>query len=102
MVNLNRIFKYEIPMCESYDLKLKVGSKILSAVNQYDKIVLYAMVPQIDVVYFDHYEILVKGTGWEMPERQVLGFEFIGTVSLYNGEGMFHIFYKKVGMCYER
>lgn len=91
-MNEHVIYKYEIPVVDEFDLNLPLGSKILSVVEQNDNIVLYAMV--IPELITKPVKIRVIGTGNPMPSG-MSDYEFLGTVKLYEGKLMFHIFYKR-------
>jgi hypothetical protein len=99
MPDIHKIFKYPIEATDKSVLRLPAGARILSVINQGGEIVLYAMVPyptDFPEVYTE-YDIRVVGTGHdiEFSTSDGLDFQFIGTVPLYKGTLIFHIFYRK-------
>ena len=91
---MKKIYKYQIIPQDFQALELPEGSKILSVSEQYNNIVLHALVNP-DIEEIDIYDIAVKGTGHDFPKK-LDTYTFLGTVKLMNGALMFHIFYKKV------
>lgn len=90
---MKKIFKYEIQPEDYQKLELPKGSKILSVLEQYEKVVLYALVnPSESNV--EVYDIAVKGTGHDFPPK-LDSYTFLGSVKLMRGVLIFHIFYKK-------
>lgn len=90
-MQLKSIYKYTLNPQETTILSLPKGIKILSTESQNDNIVVYGIVdPNEDET--QDYEFRVYGTGFEFFRE----LEFLGTVKMYNGELMFHVFYKKV------
>jgi hypothetical protein len=89
---MKRILKYELDIIGYQDLVLSENSKILSVANQRDTIVLYALT---DGGSPCHYLIFILGTGH--PADDVIGAQFIGTVSLHNGSMMLHVFARRIG-----
>ena len=66
-------------------------TQILSVAERYEKIMLYAIVPE-DTGVFKMFSVRVIGT--KQP-GQIEGYTFLGTVKLGGGQLMFHIFYKQ-------
>ena len=92
---MKKIYKYELQPVDFQNLKLPKGSKIISVTEQYDKMVLYAIV-DTDTLETEIYDIAVKGTGHDFPEK-LDTYTFLGSIKLIGGSLVFHIFYKKVG-----
>ena len=91
----HKIFKYIIPPQDNCELVLPVGSKILSVAEQRDNIVIYVLVPVSDEeLSTKKVKILVTGTGHTIHES-MYEYKFLGTVNMYNGTLMFHVFYKE-------
>lgn len=87
---MRRILKYTLDIVDYQELTLSENSKILSVANQRDNIVLYALTDELTTCT---YSIIMHGTGH--PADDVIGAQFIGTVSLYNGSLMFHVFARR-------
>lgn len=88
---MKRILKYTLDIVDYQELTLSENSKILSVANQRDNIVLYALTDELSTCT---YSIIMHGTGH--PADDVIGAQFIGTVSLYNGSLMFHVFARRI------
>lgn len=95
----SKIFKYKLEVTDEQIVKLPSGSRVLSVMNQNDNIVLYALVSDNEIDT-EEVSIRIVGTGHDIdffiPAAGFGGgYEFLGTVSLYDGTLMFHVFYKK-------
>jgi hypothetical protein len=88
---MKRILKYTLDIVDHQELTLSENSKILSVQNQRDSIVLYALTNELTTCT---YSIIMHGTGHTADD--VIGAQFIGTVSLHNGSLMFHVFARRV------
>jgi hypothetical protein len=96
MSDIHKIFKYPIEVTDEQILRLPAGSQILSVIEQRNEMVLYAMVPHPNdypEVYVE-YDIRVVGTGHDV-KFSTRDFTFVGTVSMYKGGLVFHVFYRK-------
>jgi hypothetical protein len=86
------ICKYNLAIVDEQIVKIKGFVSILSVEEQYDGIVLYALVditpdlPEMEKTIFIH------GTGHEFTMDNKC---FIGTVKLHEGWLMFHVFEKR-------
>lgn len=86
---MERIFKYALEITDEQILYLPTGSKILSAIEQWDEVVLYAIVDD-EIKETTGHVIKIVGTGHPFPEcREHF---FLGTVSTHNGSLVWHIF----------
>lgn len=84
-----RIYKYSLNTTDYQTILMPKDAKILCVMNQKDNIVLYAEVEQnIEEPY--HFEIF--GTGHPMKEGMGTHREYIGTVQLYGGDLVFHVY----------
>ena len=91
---MKKIYKYLLLATDFQNLELPKGSKIISIIELYDGMVLYAIV-DTDTTETELYDIAVKGTGHPFPEK-LDTYTFLGSVKLMNGSLVFHVFYKKV------
>jgi hypothetical protein len=90
----HRILKYKIPVQDEYHFELPVGSEILSVAEQHNEIVVYALVAVTDEDMSKRkVDIHVIGTGHYI-KKSIKEYKFLGTVNLYNGRLMFHVFYR--------
>jgi hypothetical protein len=89
---MKRILKYTLDIIDHQELTLPENSKILSVENQRDSIVLYALTGE--ELTTCTYSIIIQGTGY--PADDVVGAQFIGTVSLYNSLWVFHVFARRI------
>lgn len=88
------IYKYQIAPKTANLLELPKGAKVLSVQEQHAGINVYALVDN-EQEQMETFEVLVYGTGHRVTER-IEGYTFLGTVSMYGGDLVFHIFYQKV------
>jgi len=91
---MKKIYKYLLQAVDFQNLKLPKGSKIISVIELYDGMVLYAIV-DTDTSKTELYDIAVKGTGHPFPDK-LDTYTFLDSVKLMNGSLVFHVFYKKV------
>jgi hypothetical protein len=90
---VKKIFKYVLQP-DQHELELPLGTLILSVAEQFDQVVMYAMVnPEMD--FKKRIGICIVGTGHEVPSLVAESWAFKGTVKLMGGALMFHIFIKE-------
>ena len=89
---MKTIYKYPLIAMHTQTLELPKGSSILSVMNQFDEIVIYALV-DTEEKQTEKYTITTHGTGHKADD--VCNFKFLGTVKLEDGRLMFHVFYRK-------
>ena len=68
--------------------------QVLSIEEQYDRVVMYALVDASKLCGVKKVEVLVFGTGQNFDELDN-DFRFLGTVKLSGGGLMFHVFVKE-------
>jgi hypothetical protein len=91
---LKTIYKYPLePKAINY-LDLPIGSEVISTQEQKGSVNIYALVDNA-VEETEIHEVLFYGTGNQVS-GQIGEYKFIGTVSMYNGDLVFHIFARKV------
>lgn len=93
-ITMKTIYKFILKSTDEQTLELPLGSKILSAKEQRDEIVLYALVNPDEEIKVT-YSILAYGTGQNIDVK-VSGYEFLDTVLLNSGSLVFHFFYKRI------
>ncbi len=87
------IFKYPLAIVDQQKRTIPGLKRILSVAEQRRQLVLYALVGKSDTVNRPvDVDILIIGTGH--PIATVTGFDFLGTVKMFGGELMWHIFVK--------
>lgn len=91
---MKTIFKYTLTNGGSNIIDLPKGFKLLSVVEQYNQVVFYGIV-NVNEEETEQFEFVVKGTGtpFDINEEDYI---FLNTVKLFEGELMFHIFYRKL------
>lgn len=86
-----RIYKY--PLKGSYNrIKMPMGSKFLSAINQNEDIVVYALVDTSEESTLR--DVMVVGTGNILSEEMLEDFKFLDTVVTHDGNLVWHIWYR--------
>lgn len=85
------IWKYELQIKDAYIQEVPEGAKPLSMVVQRGKPVIYFLVPCQAAKARDRWYISVISTGNDITS--LTGDEtFLGTLQLYDGDLMFHVF----------
>jgi hypothetical protein len=90
---MKRIYKYNLARNGERNIDMPKDSKILSTIGQHGCIVLYAMVDDDSPEEREIHTIITIGTGRNADS--VENCRFIGTVSLYGGNEMYHVFEKQ-------
>lgn len=97
---MKKIYKYKIDPNDIYNgyILLPYGAEVLSATNQYNKITLYCLIDD-EEEREEERTIIVKATGEGIPQETIdkikyYHFQFLGTVSLFDGDLIWHIWIK--------
>jgi len=88
------IYKYALKATDVQTIELPLGSQLLSAKEQRNDIMLYALV-ETDEDGREEYNILAYGTGHDITTN-LSDYSFLDTVLLQNDGLVFHFFYKRV------
>ena len=88
---MKKIFKYPIEIVDEQILVLPLGARILSAIEQFDSIVIYALVDPM-VEFKKNIEIRVVDTGRDVT-FDLQKFKFLNSFSTYSGWDVWHVFY---------
>ena len=88
---MKSVYKYNLDTTDNQIIEIQ-SKNILSVNEQYGNIVVYALFDS-DIKPI-RYEFNIRGTGHPII-FEVDNFNFLGTVKLYDGNLMFHVFYKK-------
>ena len=85
---MERIFKYQLDIVDEQTLNLPYTAKILSVIEQHNKVVLYAAV---DDEHEPHQRLIrIVGTGHPFPDIEQC--VYLGTVSTHDGHLIWHVF----------
>lgn len=92
---MENIYKYNIYPSDKQRLMIRCKSinNILSVDEQDGNIVAYAL--RDDENQFKYYDFIVVGTGHPVHFNRN-EYKFLGTVKLYDGKFMFHVFCKEL------
>lgn len=95
---MNTIHKFELDIEDEQAVGIKGLIKVLSAEEQYDNLVLYAMV-DTDNKEVSKVRIAIRGTGHPLGILFTQPNKFLNTIKLRNGMLMLHIFLmeKRIG-----
>ena len=93
---MNTIFKYKLENIDQQTIEIPLPARILSVVEKNDDIVLYAVVDDDQDVPKIPVDISIKGTG-DVVESGIGLYTFLGTVKLFNGNEIWHVFYMYAG-----
>lgn len=92
---MRKIFKYRLEITDEQKIRLPLGSKILSVVNQRNEMVLYALVKPEEDRMVDH-TFYIVGTGHYIQEEDIRHSSYLGTVTFgANQTFVWHIFFKE-------
>lgn len=92
---MQRVYKYQLEITDDQTIKLK--GKPLSVIVQNNCVMLYALYDEnLFDVQGNDYKIHIAGTGHPIEDSIINDYTFLNTVSLYDGQIVFHIFYKEV------
>lgn len=92
---MKAVYKYNLEFIEQQTIKIP-SNTILSVENQKENIVVYALV-DLDACNdgkYNYYEFIICGTGHYLDDN-ITDCNFLGTVSLANGNLMYHVFYRR-------
>lgn len=90
---MNKIFKYKLENVDQQTIEIPLPARILSVVEKDDDIVLYAIVDDDKDIPKISVDILVIGTG-DVVENNIGIYTFVGTVELFGGQEIWHVFYR--------
>jgi hypothetical protein len=93
---MNTIFKYKLENIDQQTIEIPLPARILSVVEKNDDIVLYAVVDDDKDIPKIPVDISIKGTG-DIVESGIGLYTFLGTVKLFNGNEIWHVFYMYAG-----
>ena len=88
-MEIKRIYKYTIPVEDSFPLELPQGAKILTVQEQHGKPQIWALVDPENPT--ETREFCVVGTGHPIDEDEVT-LDYIGTFQLFGGNFVGHLF----------
>jgi len=86
---MKKIFKYELRTEEVQEIEMFEDYKILSVIEQHNRVFVYVLV-DTDSKSCYLVKIVMFVTG--QPIEEIEGLTFLGTVSLYEGGFIYHIF----------
>ena len=92
---MRTIYKFGLKPLDFQIVEIQGLLKVLSAKEQYNNMVLYAMV-DTDDKEITKVKIAIRGTGHELGELYNKPYKFINTIKLEGDKLMFHIFLMEV------
>jgi hypothetical protein len=93
---MNTIFKYKLENIDQQTIEIPLPARILSVIEQDDDIMLYSVIDDDKDVPKIPVDISIKGTG-DVVESGIGLYTFLGTVKLFNGNEIWHVFYMYAG-----
>jgi len=87
------ISKYKLENIDQQTIVIPLPARILSVAEQNNDIVLYSIIDDEKDVPKIPVDILIKGTG-DVVENNIGLYTFIGTVKLFDGKEIWHVFYR--------
>lgn len=86
---MKRIFKYELEMRDTQTVALPRNGVVLSVVNQNERMMMYALVDDLELATED-VKFIIHGTGHEAND--IINARFVSTVLLRGATIVFHVF----------
>lgn len=90
---MNKIFNYKLENIDKQTIDIPLPARILSVVELNDDILLSSIIDDDKDVPRISVDILVIGTG-EFVEDNNGVYTFLGTVKLFDGKEIWHVFYR--------
>ena len=91
-ITMKAIYKYKLPFEDIVELELPKDARVLSAINQHEDIVIYALVDTKEAET-RIYTFRIIGTGHAIDKNDLKYYHFLNSVSLRHGALIFHVFY---------
>ena len=92
-----RIYMYRLYIDSPITISLPKESEILSVINVGDNVCLYAIVDTVTMETEEYSIQCYDGSyGTSRTIRHDNSYKFLGTVSLFDGSKIIHVFYKKL------
>jgi hypothetical protein len=92
---MNTILGYKLENIDQQTIEIPLPARILSVVEQNDDIVLCAIADDDKDIRKISVDISIKGKG-DFIENNIGLYIFLGTVKLYDGKEIWHVFYAYV------
>lgn len=93
---MNTILKYKLENVDQQTIEIPLPARVLSVIEQNDDIMLCSVVDDDKDVPKIPVDISIKGTG-DVVENGIGLYTFLGTVKLFDGKEIWHIFYMYAG-----
>ncbi len=87
------IYRYKIDIANTQTLTLPKGAEILSVINHFGDVCIYAIV-DTETTEREEYALQCYSTGYTI--RHDDSYKFLGTVVMLDGNFIYHVFYKKL------
>ena len=96
-----KIFKYPLQLTDYQEIEIPSPAVVLSVVDQYGTLCLYAMVETDEEVSLDEYDmiykkvpVLIRGTGHDLKDAYYA--RFMASIPMHNGL-VWHVFIDEYG-----
>ena len=86
---VKKVLKYELPMNDFVEVDIPAGAQVVSVQSQGDGLYIWALVDPLEEITTRRI-FRIAGTGHPITDPEKL--RFIGTVLMYRGGLVFHVF----------
>lgn len=86
---MKKIYKYQVLIADESELELPERAKILTFQAQNDEAYIWAII-DTDIKTIEKVKFRMFGTGHSI--REIDGLKYIGTIQIYNGSLVWHLF----------
>jgi hypothetical protein len=91
-----KVYKYQLNKFEPVQfLELPLGSSILSVLNQYEELVVYALVHESAINQAHKLDVMMTGQDFDLPPKG----RFVGTVGFQSNRYVIHVFEENPEKC---
>lgn len=89
---MKRIFKYDVPVADHFELELPVGAEILTFQSQKESFYIWAIINDEEGLNDEKRYFRLAGTGHDLTEDSPKIKKYIGTAQIAGGGLVFHLF----------
>ncbi len=94
---MNKIYRYNLENIDQQTIEIPLPARILSVVEQNNDIVLYSIIDDGKDIPIIPVDVLIRGNEdfvEDNIEDNIGLYTFLGTVKLFDGKDIWHVFYK--------
>lgn len=89
------IYKYLLAITDDQIISIPKDSTVLSVICQNNQLVVYVVIDTDNIESNELYKFKIIGTGNPIVAKDFLTYRFLNTVSMADGNLIWHVFYRK-------